>query len=84
MGFFDEIIKLFGADEKPSYKIMVLGEYGVVIEGYKKIVSLEENEIILLLKNGGKVSIVGVKLFIKQLEKEEVVISGKILGYSVV
>ena len=83
MGFFDEIIKLFGTEEKLSYKIMILGEYGVVVEGYKKIVSLEEKEIVLELTKGTKISICGVKLFIKQLEKNEVVVGGEILEIKV-
>ena len=80
MGFFDEIISLFGEDEiDTSFKIECLGRGAVVVGGYKKILKLSEGEIQLSYKKDGKIIIRGAKLYIKKLEESEVVVAGKIL-----
>lgn len=80
MGFFNEIESLFEENEIDfSFRVDCIGRGAVVVSGYKTITKLTEGEIILALKKEGEIKIKGAKLFIKRMEKEEVVIAGKIL-----
>ena len=84
MGFFDEFTNLFSQEEiDKSFKLEVLGRSAVCVSGYKKIISLGEGDIILLINGGTKLTITGAKLYIKKLEESEVVIAGSILNISV-
>lgn len=82
MGFFDEFLNLFGVEEiDTSYKIIVLGKSGVMIEGYKKLLTLSDTQILLLLKNI-KLNLIGKGLYIKKMEKSEIVVGGTITHIS--
>ena len=81
MSFYNEVEKLFTADEiKADYTIHMFGDRVIVIEGYKKIVAFSDTEITIKLVNGGNLTIVGAKMVIKHLEKGELVINGEILS----
>lgn len=85
MGFFDEVLNLFnGEDYDSSFKIVVLGSSGAIIEGYKRIIAMEESEIIIEIKNKKQIVVSGAKLYIKKLEKEELVIAGDIMALKVI
>ena len=83
MGFFDELTNLFTQEEiDKSFKLEVLGRTAVCVTGYKKIISLGESCVVLLLKGMTKLSVAGAKLYIKKLEENEVVIAGTIMNIS--
>lgn len=82
MGFFNEFLNLFiGEELDQSFKLEMVGKTALMIEGYSKIVTLEPDEIVLRLTKGGLIKIKGAKLYIKKLEKSEVVIAGNILSF---
>ena len=85
MGFFNEILNLFEEESvDQSFKVVVIGKSGVAIEGYKNIISLKEDEIVLGIKETSSIKIKGVKLYIKKIEKNEVVIAGKLLSFEII
>lgn len=81
MGFYNEIESLFNNEKiDNSFNLECLGQSAVVISGYKLISKLSETEMVISVKNNKKIVISGVKLYIKRLEKMEVVIAGTILN----
>ncbi len=81
MSFYNEIEKLFeGENVTPAFCVHIYGEKFIAIEGYKKILSFSDTEIAVLLVNGGKIVLNGVKMVIKRLEKGEIVIGGEFLS----
>lgn len=81
MGFYNEIESLFNNEKiDNSFNLECLGQSAVVISGYKLISKLSETEMVISVKNNKKIIITGVKLYIKRLEKMEVVIAGTILN----
>jgi len=84
MGFFNEFVDLFKGEEiDDSFKVVLLGTTAIMVEGYKKLITLEENMVELSLPKG-KIIIKGAKLCIKTISRQEVVISGKVLEFMVV
>ena len=84
MGFFDELINLFSQEEiDKSFKLEVLGRSAVCISGYKKVLSLTECEIVVLINVGTKLVISGGKLYVKKLDDTELVIAGMIVNISI-
>ena len=76
-----EIESLFNNEKiDSSFNLECLGQSAVVISGYKLISKLSETEMVISVKNNKKIIITGVKLYIKRLEKMEVVIAGTILN----
>ena len=85
MGFFDEIKKSFTDDELDlSFKFECFGGSALSVVGYKKIVSIDEAEIKLIVGKKTLLTVTGAKLFIRLLEVEELVIAGKIMNVSIV
>ena len=81
MGFYNEKESLFNNEKiDNSFNLECLGQSAVVISGYKLISKLSETEMVISVKNNKKIVISGVKLYIKRLEKMEVVIAGTILN----
>lgn len=81
MSFYNEIEKLFEGDNvTPAFCVHIYGEKFIAIEGYKKILAFSDTEIVVLLANGSKLLLSGVKMVIKRLEKGEIVIGGEFLS----
>lgn len=81
MSFYDEIEKLFNADEvKAEFNIYMQGFKVLVINNYLKIITFSESEITIKCKGGVVVTVKGAKMLIKKLAKAEIVISGEILS----
>ncbi|MBO5774023.1 MAG: YabP/YqfC family sporulation protein [Clostridia bacterium] len=69
--------------ESFTYKITFIGGKELLIEGHKGIVSYSEQEIIARVKRG-KLEIAGEKLFLKEINEDELLISGIVLGVRVI
>ncbi len=81
MSFYNEIEKLFGDEVgSPAFCVHIYGEKFIVIEGYKQIVSFGDTSVVVKLINGEKLSLSGVKMVVKRLEKGELVIGGEFLS----
>ncbi len=81
MGFYNEIESLFNNEKiDNSFNLECLGQSAVIVSGYKLISKLSETEMVISVKNNKKIVISGVKLYIKRLEKMEVIIAGTILN----
>lgn len=81
MSFYDEVEKLFNIEQvQAEFNITIIGMKIVIINGYKKIISFSDNEIVLKLKDGSIVLIKGIKMVIKQLAKAEMAIDGELLS----
>jgi len=78
MSLISEIEKLMNtADASFNYRIINLGGKSLYVEGIKSVVSLGENEILLQLKKQ-LLTIAGVNLKVKYLDKTTCVIDGEI------
>lgn len=78
MSLIGEIEKLMNsADVSFNYRVINLGGKCVYIEGFKSIVTLSINEIILQLKKQA-LSICGSNLKVKYLDKTSCVVEGEI------
>ncbi len=80
--YIKEIINICGLpfDEIMSmHKVLQIGSHIVYIANYKKILSYGDNSIDLKLSKG-MLRIEGEELKIKQMDKGEIVICGKIKG----
>lgn len=79
MSFLDNICQNFGLTSAPfSFRLVMLGEVGVYIEGVKGVISFS-NTNILISVGGGKLEVVGERLKIKKYCLGDLVIVGKIL-----
>lgn len=65
-----------------SYRAVIYGDIGAYFESVKGIKSYQSAKIILLTKNG-EITVVGENLCIKSYYGEDIMISGKILGWSI-
>lgn len=78
MSLLGEIEKLMNtADASFNYRVINLGGKTLYIEGIESVVSLGENEILLQLKKQ-LLTIAGVNLKVKYLDKTTCVIDGEI------
>ena len=78
MSLFGEIEKLMNsADASFNYRIINLGGKTLYVEGIKGVVSLGENEILLQLKKQ-LLTIAGLNLKVKYLDKTTCVVDGEI------
>jgi len=78
MSLFGEIEKLMNsADASFNYRIINLGGKTLYVEGIRQVVSLGENEILLQLKKQ-LLTIAGINLKVKYLDKTTCVIDGDI------
>lgn len=81
MSFFNEVISLLGIDAQmlaAGYQIVNYNGEAVYVEGYKKVLSIAENEIILELRKGKKISLQGEGLNVFSLEDTTIIVKGKI------
>ena len=68
--FFDEI-------KKGAFRYQVNGGKGIVVEGYKNVLKIETNSVVLKLNNG-ELEIFGTSLKVKEIGGNSIVIEGKI------
>ena len=68
--FFDEI-------KKGAFRYQVNGGKGIVVEGYKNVLKIETNSVVLKLNNG-ELEILGTNLKIREIGGNTIVIEGKI------
>jgi len=61
--------------ESFANKITLIAGKELLIEGHKGILSYSENEIIIRVRHG-KIELLGEKLFIKEINEDEVLVTG--------
>lgn len=80
--YIKEIIGICGLpynEITSEYKILQIGSKAIYVSNYKKIISYGDNCISLKVKSGA-IRIDGEDLKIKQMDKGEIIISGRIYG----
>ncbi len=80
MSFFKEVAATLGLDASSianGYQIIDYNGNAVYCEGFKRVLSVGENEVALGLK-GKRIVVSGEGLSIKELENNTVIIVGKI------
>ena len=76
-GFVGDYIKELGLTDT-DYKIVLLGNQFVCVQGFKSVLKIESELIVLKTKNG-ELNIFGENLCIKELGSQEIKICGNIL-----
>lgn len=74
---FDFFYELFGELKKGNYRYQVDAGKQIAIEGYKNVLKIEENNIVVKLQKG-ELNILGENLKIKELGKNTIIVVGKI------
>ncbi len=85
MGFSDCILKclnLDGLSFSSGYRVTLVGEKGVYVEGVLKIIDVKDEVIILAVKDG-KLYIFGNGLKLKSYYDKDLAIIGKVLKIEV-
>lgn len=78
---FAEIFELLGVKSiDDEMAVTFVMNKGAVIQGYKKIVKIDDDRIVVMGKNKRKIEIVGKYLEIYSLAPSEIVVHGKIVG----
>lgn len=79
MNFIEEINELLGIDSIDSdIYVTYMPSKGVVVQGYKKLLEISDQNIVVLGKNKRKVKVCGVALEILSLSPAEIVVRGKV------
>lgn len=77
---FEEIKEMLGLDSSPfDMTITFVMSKGAVIQGYKKILKIEPEKIVVLGKNKRIVDVAGKFMQIVSLAPSEIVVHGRIL-----
>ncbi len=79
-GFLDELSKSIKSDLKDvysSYKILNVGGCACYVQNYIKIISYTKNKVEIKVKNN-TIVIEGIDLIIQELEKNNILLVGKI------
>ena len=69
--------------ESFAYKVTLTGGKELFIEGHRGIVSYSEQEIICRVKRD-KLEISGEKLYVEEINEDELLVSGIVLGIRVI
>ena len=77
MSFLDEVLKVFGQEVSPAFRVLWLGDGALYVEGVKSIKSYSQEKVELNLKNGG-LKITGVGLFLKKYCAGDVAVCGTV------
>ncbi len=78
MGFSDSLFKLTGAVAPLPFRVTVLGEKGIYIEGVLKIIDIDDKKIVVLLKNN-RLKIIGEGLKILSYYEKDLSIKGEVV-----
>ena len=85
MSFFDETLNNLNIKNKLNNVFCSFSpDYGIVIEGHKKIIELTPTKIILLCSNNKKMEVLGNNLRIQNIATEEISISGTITAINII
>ena len=76
--FFDEF---FGEIKKGAYRYQVDSGRQIAIEGYKNVLRIDENSIVVKIDNG-EIEVLGQNLKVKELSTNTIVVYGKIQSIS--
>lgn len=86
MSFFKEAADALGLDLTKialGYEVINFGGEAIFVEGFKRLVSTTDCEIVLELKKS-RIRIAGESLFIFSLEESTIIIKGKVRLYEVI
>ena len=76
-----EIFEMLDIDATSGeMRVTFVANKGAVIQGYKKIVNILQDKIVVVGKNKRKIEVVGKYLEIFSLAPSEIVVRGKITG----
>lgn len=79
MSFLAEINELLNIDGISSDMcVTFMVSKGAVVQGYKKILSITDDKLVVMGKNKRKLAITGSNLEIYSLAKAEIVVRGKV------
>lgn len=79
MSFFEEVKQMLKiSDDYQDLLITYMPSKGAVVQGYKKILKIEEDYVSVLSKNKRVIYVYGKNLQISSLSFSELVIAGKI------
>lgn len=84
MSFFNEIATALGLDKSSianGYQIINYNGDAAYVEGFKKVLSIDEKCVVLGLK-GKRITVLGENLSVKELENNTVIICGKIVSFA--
>ena len=78
MGFLNETAKVLGIDHTLNNQTFcqVFPSHGIVIEGFKKILALERNKIVICCQDNKTLELLGKNLTIKELSHKELSVLG--------
>lgn len=79
MDFIQELDELLNISNSNDICVTFMVGSGAVVYGYKKLLEISEQNLVVLGKNKRKLKIVGKNLAIKSLAPSEIVIKGKIV-----
>ncbi len=80
MSFLAEINELLGVSNlNADLFITFVPSKGAIIQGYKKLLEITDNRLIVLGKNKRKIEVLGINLEIFSLAPSEIVVHGKIV-----
>lgn len=78
MDFIQELDELLGISNSNDICVTFMVGSGAVVYGYKKLLEISDEQLIVLGKNKRRLGIFGKNLVIKSLAPSEIVIKGKI------
>lgn len=76
MAYIKDILSVF--DESITYKMTLIGSSGIIIEGYRDVLTFSDRYIELRMGKNNRARIEGENLHIQELEGKVVTIKGKI------
>ena len=84
MSFFKEVASALGIDKDSianGYQIINYNGNAVYIEGFRRILSIDERAVAVALKKQ-RLTVSGENLAVKELENNTVIVCGKIISVS--
>lgn len=79
MDFIQELDELLGISKSSDICVTFMVGSGAVVYGYKKLLEISDEKLIVLGKNKRKLSIIGKHITISSLSPSEIVLKGKII-----
>ena len=81
MSFIEEINQLLNIDGSASdICVTFMPSKGAVLQGYKKLLEIDDEKILIIGKNKRKILVSGINLEISSLAPSELVIKGKVVS----
>ena len=76
---FDFFYELFGEAKRGNYRYQVDSGKQIAIEGYKNVLKIDDKCVVIKLFDG-ELTLQGEKLKVKELSKNTIIITGKIIS----